>query len=191
MKGCACGARLSLEESPPPAPVTGLRIEADVLPERRAQLDLFEPRVQAATGLDDALARLAALSGEDRVGSPRTLDSHRPGAFALELFKIAAGGKVGGAQESQAQNSGPFVRAVRPAEEARVAKSSGHPVSLASKSFHGRVVRLAGPWRFDCGWWRDDPLGRDYYEVELTGGDVCRVFFDHARLCWFVDGICG
>ncbi|HUT99915.1 MAG TPA: hypothetical protein VM425_00595 [Myxococcota bacterium] len=184
-------ARLSLEESPPPAPVTSLRIEADVLPERRAQLDLFEPRVQAATGLDDALARLAALSGEDRVGSPRALDSHRPGAFALEPFKIAAGGKVRGAQESQAQNSGPFVLAVRPAEEARVAHSRGHPVSLASRSFHGRVVRLAGPWRFDSGWWRDDPLGRDYYEMELTGGDVFRVFFDHGRRRWFVDGICG
>jgi len=184
-------ARLALEDSPPPAPVTSVRIEADVLPERRAQLDLFSARDRALTGLDDAIARLVALSGEGRVGSPRSLDSHRPGAFALEPFAIGVGGKGCSAQESQAPAGGPFVRAVRPAEAARVARSRGHPISLASKSFRGRVVRLAGPWRFDSGWWRDDPLGRDYYEMELASGDVFRVFFDHGRRRWFVDGICG
>jgi len=184
-------ARLSLEDRPPPAPVAGVRIEADVLPEQRTQLDLFTPRDRSATGLADALARLAALSGEDRVGSPRPLNSHRPGAFVMAPFTIGARGKRCGDRESQAPAGGPFVRAVRPAEEARVAKSRGRPVSLASKSFRGRVVRLAGPWRLDGGWWLDDPLGRDYYEMELAGGDVCRVFFDRDRRRWFVDGICG
>jgi protein ImuB len=54
---------------------------------------------------------------------------------------------------------------------------------------NGRVVTLAGPWRVQGEWWRDDPLHRDYYDVQLSDGAVYHIFYDPLRQGWFVDGV--
>jgi hypothetical protein len=41
------------------------------------------------------------------------------------------------------------------------------------------------------GWWAEDDVNRDYYDVELTGGEVYRLYHDRQTATWFVDGICG
>jgi protein ImuB len=48
---------------------------------------------------------------------------------------------------------------------------------------------MAGPWRVQGEWWRDDPLHRDYYDVQLSDGAVYRIFYDPPRQGWFVDGV--
>jgi hypothetical protein len=38
------------------------------------------------------------------------------------------------------------------------------------------------------GWWTEEPTGRDYWDVELTGG-IYRIYRDRATGEWFADGI--
>ncbi len=52
------------------------------------QLGLFAPQTPEPSRLDVTLARLRALVGDDRVGSPVLKDTHRSGSFAMEHFAI-------------------------------------------------------------------------------------------------------
>ena len=73
--------RLELEARPPGAPVAGFTFAAHPDKPRRAQLSLFGPAALSPDRLATTIARLAALLGADRVGSPRTVDGHRPERF--------------------------------------------------------------------------------------------------------------
>ena len=73
--------RLELEARPPGAPVAGFAFSAHPDSPRRAQLSLFGPAALSPDRLATTIARLAALLGADRVGSPRALDGHRPERF--------------------------------------------------------------------------------------------------------------
>ncbi len=73
--------RLDLEARPPGAAVAGFTFSAHPDQPRRAQLSLFGPAALSPDRLATTIARLAALLGADRVGSPRALDGHRPERF--------------------------------------------------------------------------------------------------------------
>ena len=52
------------------------------------------------------------------------------------------------------------------------------------------AVRIAsGPWRMEEGWWLDAPATRAYWDVELSGGGLYRVYRDETGGEWFADGI--
>src|SRR5439155_4488715 len=74
--------RLELEARPPGAPVAGFAFVAHPDRPRRAQLSLFGPAALSPDRLATTIARLAALLGADRVGSPRTVNGHRPERFS-------------------------------------------------------------------------------------------------------------
>jgi protein ImuB len=78
--------RLELEARPPGAPVTGFTFTAHPDKPRRAQLSLFGPAALSPDRLATTIARLAALLGAGRVGSPRTVNGHRPERFAEVSF---------------------------------------------------------------------------------------------------------
>jgi nucleotidyltransferase/DNA polymerase involved in DNA repair len=73
--------RLDLEARPPGAAVAGFTFSAHPDQPRRAQLTLFGPAALSPDRLATTIARLAALLGADRVGSPRAQDGHRPERF--------------------------------------------------------------------------------------------------------------
>jgi len=73
--------RLELEARPPGAPVSGFTFAAHPDKPRRAQLSLFGPAALSPDRLATTIARLAALLGADRVGSPRAVNGHRPERF--------------------------------------------------------------------------------------------------------------
>ncbi|HEY2798925.1 MAG TPA: hypothetical protein VGK26_13630 [Thermoanaerobaculia bacterium] len=70
--------RLDLEARPPGAAVAGFTFSAHPDQPRRAQLTLFGPAALSPDRLATTIARLVALLGADRVGSPRAQDGHRP-----------------------------------------------------------------------------------------------------------------
>jgi hypothetical protein len=47
----------------------------------------------------------------------------------------------------------------------------------------------AGPWSLEDGWWSVDPVARDYWDVELSGGGLYRIFRDRRTGDWFADGM--
>jgi protein ImuB len=77
---------LDLESHPPPAAVDRVTILIDPTPGRVVQHTLFTRTHPTPEQLSTLLARLGALMGQDRIGAPATVDSHRPGAFRMEPF---------------------------------------------------------------------------------------------------------
>jgi protein ImuB len=75
--------RLELEARPPGAAVAGFSFTAHPDAPRRAQLSLFGPAALSPDRLATTIARLAALLGAGRVGSPRAVDGHRPERVTL------------------------------------------------------------------------------------------------------------
>jgi len=72
--------------------------------------------------------------------------------------------------------------------------SSLRLVSVASESgaaprIQGLVRVAAGPWTLEDGWWDKQPVERDYWDVELSGGGLYRVYRDRKTGDWFADGM--
>ncbi len=72
--------------------------------------------------------------------------------------------------------------------------SSSRPISVASETgatphIQGLVRVAAGPWGLEEGWWKDEPVVREYWDVELSGGGLYRIYRDCRSNDWFGDGI--
>ena len=78
--------RLQLETDPPSAPILKVGLKATPAPPRVAQGGLFVPQAPDPEKFEITLARIAGLVGPQNVGSPRLLDSHRPGTFEMRPF---------------------------------------------------------------------------------------------------------
>jgi hypothetical protein len=51
-------------------------------------------------------------------------------------------------------------------------------------------VRVAsGPWGLEEEWWSEQPVARDYWDVELAAGGLYRIYRDRASGEWYADGI--
>jgi hypothetical protein len=59
----------------------------------------------------------------------------------------------------------------------------------SSPQISGAVRVAAGPWNLEEGWWSAAPASRDYWDVELSGGGLYRVYRDRARDKWYADGM--
>ena len=81
---------LEISAHPPQAAVVALTLRADAGQQSKVQLGLFAPQTPEPSRLDVTLARLRALVGEERVGSPVLDDSHRADNFRMEGFKLPA-----------------------------------------------------------------------------------------------------
>jgi len=82
----------------------------------------------------------------------------------------------------------PSLRALRPAQNIEVFCHRDQPEFVRGTGFAGRVVHAAGPWRSQTDWWNEQATTRDYYDVQLSDGGVYRVYYEHQRQEWFVDG---
>ena len=205
--------RLSVERAPPMAPSESVTLAGEGLALRREQLDLFLPRGPSPSDLDQTLAELASICGEDRVGAPEIVDTHRPDAFGLKPFQrprtTTPRRKTSGKKRPNTPNApvharpqalstrppsrrGPrlSVRALRPPLRAEVHLVNGRPAHLRSALGRGEIVTAAGPWRTTGHWWsKVSHFAVDHYDVQLADGTVLRLAFDWKRKCWQVDGL--
>jgi protein ImuB len=81
---------LDLEAHPPDAPVGKVTVEAKPTKPRVVQNGLFVPLSPEPEKLELTLARIAAVVGEENVGSPEILNTHRPDAFRMQRFNSQA-----------------------------------------------------------------------------------------------------
>jgi protein ImuB len=186
---------LDLESHPPSAAIDVVTIEADPAPGRVVQYSLLERPVPSPETLATLTARLGALVGDTRCGSPRILDTHRPDGWIMApvAFDDRARSLAGLTAAAPASSSAaPMVlRRFRPPVAVRVAVESGRPVRVAidRRGMPGGMVQeAAGPWRSSGGWW-DSRWNRDEWDVALAGGTVCRLFQDRETEQWFVEGV--
>jgi hypothetical protein len=86
------------------------------------------------------------------------------------------------------------LRAFRPPVPVEVVCDRGRPDFIqgggngSGAPLHGRIVVCAGPWRLQGEWWREGPLARDYYDVEVSDGCVYRIYRDHVSGRWYAHG---
>jgi protein ImuB len=79
-------ALLDLESNPPPAPIDRVEVAVDPTPGRIVQYSLLTRALPTPERLSTLMARLHALMGETRCGSPALVDSWKPGAFEMRPF---------------------------------------------------------------------------------------------------------
>ena len=184
---------LDLESHPPPAGIDVVTIEVDPAPGRIVQFSLLERATPSPETVATLTARLGALVGDDRCGSPVLLDSHRPDAFELQRFgDLRRPAKDYGGPAVALAKAG-SLRRFRPPVTIRVVVDRGRPVQIPidRKGMPGgRVEQSAGPWRSSGAWW--DVKGqwdRDEWDVEFADGSVCRVFQVRDTGVWFMEGV--
>lgn len=188
--------RLDLEEKPPGAPVAGFTFLAWPDRPREAQLLLYGPAALSPDKLATTLARLFALLGPDRVGSPQQVNGHRPESFALVEYSPPPPPEV--RREPRTGRGLLAVRVLRPPIGVEVLSENQSPVEIrtlvheeSSKRprIAGRVKVASGPWGLEESWWTEEPTGRDYWDVELAPGGIYRIYRDRGTNEWFTDGI--
>ena len=55
-------------------------------------------------------------------------------------------------------------------------------------SLDGRIRIASGPWTMEEAWWSEDPVDREYWDVELASG-LYRIFRNRADGAWYADGV--
>jgi len=173
-------------------------ITIDPTPGRVLQHTLFTRPHPTPEQLSTLLARLGAAMGQDRVGAPVTVDSYRPGAFAMKPFatdhddqRRTRGTRRADPLKNSAGSAFTVVRRCRHPVPARVVTVDDRPARVTSdrRSFAGgAVLRASGPWKTSGEWWTAG-WDRDEWDVALSDGASYRVFLDHASGGWFIDGI--
>ena len=84
-------ALLDLESNPPAAAIDRVTVAVDPTPARIVQFSLLTRPLPSPEQISTLMARLHALMGETRCGSPVTVDSWEPGAFAMKPFNPGSG----------------------------------------------------------------------------------------------------
>jgi protein ImuB len=189
---------LDTEMHPPAAAVKAVSISCEPVKPRVTQNGLFVPLAPAPDKLELTLARLAKLVGEENLGSPALLDTHRPDAFTMNKFVLPA--KINNRQLEVSNRQCLGLRMFRPPLRAVVETEQGLPAQISAwgkqRSVYGKVVQLAGPWRTTGNWWREDRWARDEWDVAVTPSNktsseppvLYRIYRQLDNEMWFVEG---
>jgi protein ImuB len=184
-------ALLDLESHPPAGPIDRVVVAIDPTPARIVQFSLITRPLPSPEQISTLMARLQALMGETRCGSPALVDSWKPGAFEMRPFAP----KEGGAAPQAPSPVALALRRFRHPVPARVRVADGKPsrVTIDRRGMDGGGVKVcAGPWRTSGQWWRkseSDGWDRDEWDVTLTDGATYRLFRARDTEQWFVDGV--
>jgi protein ImuB len=159
---------LDLEAHPPGAAVLALELAAQPGVTGKVQLGLFSPQTPESARLDVTLARIRAIVGEDAVGRPVLLDTHRPDAFRMEPFRVLSG------QPSPAAPSAgrTALRQLRPAETISVTARDGRPEIFFFRGARYTVERAYGPWLASGEWWSGTRWNLQQWDVVARAGEV-------------------
>ena len=170
-----------LEDFKSEHPIVAVALRAEPSRPVSQQFGLFETALRNPHQLYETLARLIALVGNDRVGTPVIEETHRPDAFRMEPFvwKVGAIGpnrpdlNAGETPAATEDRSKPALRRFRP------------PMRTSVFS-EGRVNR-AGPFLLSGNWWDEKAWARAEWDVQLKNGEVVRAH--ESAGVWEIDGI--
>jgi protein ImuB len=179
--------QLDLETHPPEASVIALYMQAQPARPQTVQQGLFVLQAPEAGRLEVLLARLRKLLGEDRVGAPELLDTHRADAFRLTPF-IPNTGTV--PQATSNENRVSALRILRPPRTIRVEIQNSRMVTLYLDGKKLPVHKASGPWKTSGAWWTHSDWCREEWDVALGEEKFyCRVAYDPGSRCWYLTGI--
>ena len=167
------------------ASITSLQLSATPTRAEAQQFGLFESALRDPNHFHETLARLTALLGAERVGSPVVEATHRPDSFRMQTPEFGSGPT----QNSKLETRNPAslcLRRFRPALPAEVELKDGQPAFISTLVVSGAVKRARGPWCMSGTWWDPRRWARQEWDVETRDGSVYRLF--HANGEWVVEG---
>jgi protein ImuB len=177
--------RTYLETVRTDSPIRSLRLAAKPGRPASFQFGLFDAALRDPNQFHETIARLVALLGNNRAGTPRLEDSHRPDDFRIEPDGLLA--PRPDEPDATQLSGGPALRRFRPPLPATVETRSGRPALLRCPVFTGPIAGARGPWRLSGHWWDHRAWERDEWDVQTRDGGLFRLARHNEQ--WFVDGI--
>jgi protein ImuB len=181
-------------------PIVALALSAKPIKPAGEQFGLFETTLRNPHQLSETLARLTALLGTERVGTPVLEETHRPDAFRMEPFSWAVVPKAFGTVSSEKnRESRPdsyalrkahataALRRFRPAVSASVLQDEDTPAHVRSAEMSGKIIEQRGPYFLSGNWWDEKSWSRAEWDLQLQNGELVRA---HERDgVWKIDGV--
>ena len=178
--------QLEIAAHPPQAAITSLTLIAEAGQQSKMQLGLFAPQTPELSRLDVTLARLKALVGDERVGSPVLRDSHRSGSFVIHNFAIP--------NKSVLRNDTAVrisLRRMRPPHPLRVQLNSQKPSVFRDGVDRYEVQAAYGPWQSSGCWWSVNKWNLEEWDVKAINnlGEAvdCLIIHDHIKDKWMLE----
>jgi protein ImuB len=168
-------------------PIIAVSLEAQPIKPARQQFGLFQTALRDPNQLYETLARLTALLGTDRVGTPVLEETYRPDAFRMEPFVWNLSANANGTCGSTAVREGVALRRFRPAPLAVVLLDENMPAHLRSANLSGKIADQRGPYFASGNWWDEKSWTRAEWDLQLDNGVVARCYQSESG--WALDGI--
>ncbi len=163
-------------------PIVAVALSAQPIRPAREQFGLFETTLRNPHQLSETLARLTALLGADRVGTPVLEETHRPDAFRIEPF---AWHGLPAHPIGRMPMPRPALRRFRPpAATSMFVSEQRH---LQSETIRGQVVDQHGPYLFSGNWWDEKSWACEEWDMQLEAGEL--VLAHESQGTWKLDGV--
>ena len=175
--------QLEIGAHPPQSAVVRLALRAEAGVQSKVQLGLFAPQTPEPSRLDVTLARLRAMVGDERVGSPVLEDTHRADGFRIEGFTANCG------KEAEMEATPRMaLRRARPARSVRVTVRAAKPTVFRDQENLYEIAAAYGPWRTSGCWWTLEAWDAEEWDVlaAMSGGRsvACLLSCDRKRNVW-------
>jgi protein ImuB len=172
-------------------PIVAVALSAQPIKPAKEQFGLFETTLRNPHQLSETLARLTALLGSERIGTPVLEETHQPDAFRMESFSWAVvESAVPSGESSYALRTGhatPALRRFRPAASASVFLSENIPAHVRSADLNGKIIEQRGPYLISGNWWDEKSWAHTEWDLQLQSGELVRA---HERdSVWKIDGV--
>jgi protein ImuB len=181
-------------------PIVAVALSAQPIKPAAEQFGLFETTLRNPHQLSETLARLTALLGGDRIGTPVLEETHRPDAFRMQPFSWHLNSAADNGAESfatpgskrEARRSSPLhiwsaLRRFRPAVYASVLQDEDTPAHLRSAEMSGKIIAQRGAYLLSGNWWDEKSWRRAEWDLQLQNGELVRA---HERDgVWKIDGV--
>ena len=179
---------LELAAHPPPAAVLALTLIAEPGRSSKVQLGLFAPQMPEPSRLDVTLARIKAIVGEERVGTPVLEDTHHSASFHTEDFRVDA--KTATYDPQPARMA---LRRVRPPRAIHVMLRENKPAAFRDACESFQIAVAYGPWRSNGCWWSVDAWDTEEWDVLTADRDgvalSCLLVHDRLRGVWQLEAL--
>src|SRR5256886_2343863 len=165
-------------------PIVGVALSAQPIRPAREQFGLFETTLRNPHQLSETLARLTALLGADRVGTPVLEETHRPDAFRMEPFAWNFAADTAASTEEKPRVA---LRRFRRAAPASVFSTENSPAHIRSAKINSKIAEQRGPYLISGNWWDEAAWVRAEWDLQLDNGSLIRCHDSDGT--WKIDGI--
>ena len=178
-------------------PIVAVALSAQPIKPGKEQFGLFETTLRNPSQLSETLARLTALLGADRVGTPVLEETHRPDALRMEPFSWAAvESAVPSGQNRQSCSEAHALRTAhttaalrrfRPPVPASVLLDAQRAAHVRSAEIWGKIIKQRGPYLISGNWWDEKSWVRAECDLQMEEGELIRAHETEGT--WKIDGV--